>query len=359
MSKITVLTLIDRIATFYTLKPFLFFGGTKRFFFTSSPEYCLKKDKNNILIMVRQFLKPDIVNIEFLKKLRSKYEVIAFFHDDAGGGIPRLDVLPYVDLFYQKAVFKDKDLYKKTLYGKELYSDYYHQKYNITDPNPKTRAVLNNEQDLKKIRISWNIGIGDYPREKFRQRIGTAMAMLFGPQIAPLLYSRKKLPENPVEENKNLFPVHARLGLTGRPTIAYQRLLIMEKIQNDPRFLVGEVSQKQYNFELAHSKIVLSPFGWGELCLRDFEAVRAGALLLKPDMSHIETWPDIFQPYETYVPFSWDAEDLIEKVDMYLDDERLRKKICNQAWDTYKSQLFNLEDRFESIIQEITTCTTK
>ena len=54
---------------------------------------------------------------------------------------------------------------------------------------------------------------------------------------------------------------------------------------------------------------MLSPFGWGELCLRDYEAVLGGALLLKPDMSHLETWPDVFVPHDTYAPFDWDATD--------------------------------------------------
>lgn len=113
MSNITVLTLVDRIATFYSLKPFIFFGGSKRFTFTSDPVFCLKKDKNNILIMVRQFIKPDIVDLELMKNLRKKYEVIAFFHDDAGGGIPRLEVLPYVNLFIKKHYLKISIFIKK------------------------------------------------------------------------------------------------------------------------------------------------------------------------------------------------------------------------------------------------------
>ncbi|AEJ19611.1 glycosyltransferase family protein [Gracilinema caldarium] len=359
MSNITVLTLVDRIATFYSLKPFIFFGGSKRFTFTSDPVFCLKKDKNNILIMVRQFIKPDIVDLELMKNLRKKYEVIAFFHDDAGGGIPRLEVLPYVNLFYQKALFKDINLYKKRLYGKELYSDYYHTKYAVQDKEHKERAIVEDDAQLNKLRLSWNIGIGDYPREQFRQRFGTALAKVFGPSISKHIYSRKKINYNPVDYNKGIFQVHARLGLTGRPSIAYQRYLILNKIKNDPRFLIGEVSQKQYNYETKHSKMILSPFGWGELCLRDFEAVRAGSVLLKPDMGHLLTWPDIFIPFETYVPFSWDVDDLLDKVDAYLGNDQARKQIAYNAWDVYRDQMNQLENRFESIIGEICSCTTQ
>lgn len=303
--------------------------------------------------MVRRFIKPDIVDEELLKKLRKKYDRIAYFHDDAGGGIPRLQVLPYVDLFYSKALFKDRSLYTRSLYGKELYSDYYHRKYGIEDADARERAVVKDVAELDKLRLSWNIGVGDYPREKLRQRAGTAVSRIFGIRAARLFYSRKKDPDDPVRLNKGLYPVHARIGLTSSASISYQRKLILDAIQNDERFLCGEVSQAQYNAETAQSRIVLSPFGWGELCLRDFEAVRSGALLLKPDMSHLESWPDIFKDRESYVSFSWDAEDLVEKAVWYLEHEEERLAIVRQAWSQYQDQLKALPQRFESIIKEI------
>ena len=352
MSKITVLTLIDRIACFYSLKPFLDFDEG-RFRFTASPEYCLERDRNKTLIMVRRFIKPDVVDLDLMKKLRAKYDRIAFFHDDAGGGIPRLEVLPYVDLFYSKALFKDKTLYLRPLYGKELYSDYYHEKYGVNDPDYRERPPAENFEQLSKLRLSWNIGAGDYPREKLRQRAGTAASLAFGPKAAKLFFSRKRATPDPVGGNSGTYPVHARILLAGRPSIEYQRKLILERIGNDPRFLTGGVSQKMYNMEIANSRIILSPFGWGELCVRDFEAVRAGALLMKPDMSHLETWPDVFVPNETYLPISWDAEDMLEKTDIMLEDDSERLRIAGNAWTAYSDQMNGLKDRFESIIAEI------
>lgn len=353
MSKITVLVLIDRLACFHSLQPFLFYGASKRFDFTDSADYCLKEDKNEVLVMVRQFIKPDIVDTELLAKLRAKYRRIAFFHDDAGGGIPRLEVLPYVDLFYSKALFLDRSLYKRSLYGKELYSDYYHEKYHIDDEKARVRPVVSDDAELAKLRLSWNVGIGDYPRGKLRQRIGTGFARLFSPAVASAFYSRKPLPVDPVAGNRGTYSVHARIGLTSRATISYQRKLILDRIEGDDRFLVGMVSQSQYNEEVAHSRIVLSPFGWGELCLRDFEAVRSGALLLKPDMAHLETWPDVFKNDETYAAFSWDADDILERTSFYLDNESERRRVASNAWETYRAQLSDLENRFEAIMTEV------
>ena len=64
---------------------------------------------------------------------------------------------------------------------------------------------------------------------------------------------------------------------------------------------------------------VLSPFGYGEICFRDFEAVLSGALLLKPDCGHLETWPDIYGE-GTYVPLDWMASDLHFKSAEVLED---------------------------------------
>ena len=353
MNGITVLSIHDRISCFHSLHPFLFSRDPWRFTFTSSPLWCLAHDRNDILIMVRLFIKPDRVDEELLRRLRARYKRIAFFHDDAGGGIPRLEILTHVDLFYSKALFRDRSVYGKPLYGKELYSDFFHRKYGVIDPDHRERPTESRPEQLAKLRLSWNIGVGDYPRGKLRQRAGVAASMAFGFRAAKLFYSSAGMPPDPVAKNKGLYPVHARFGLVRRPSIAYQRKLILERISGDADFLIGEVSQRRFNYEVVNSRITLSPFGWGELCLRDFEAVRAGSLLLKPDMSHLETWPDIFKPLDTYVPFDWEGRTLVEQARRYLRDEVLRIRIARRAFESYRDQLAALDSRFESVIAQI------
>jgi hypothetical protein len=353
LSTITVLAIHDRIACFHSLKPFLFSRDPHRFHFTDSPEWCLQRDRNEVLIMVRRFIKPDMVDIDMMRKLRDKYRRIAFFHDDAGGGIPRLDVLPFVDLFYTKALFRDRALYGKRLYGKELYSDFFHTRYGVTDPAPRERGTESRPEQLAKLRLSWNIGIGDYPRGKLRQRVGVAASVALGFKAAKVFYVRESLPGDPVTSNNGLYPVHARIGLAGPPSIAYQRALILKRIEGNPDFLVGPVSQRCFNREVARSRITLSPFGWGELCLRDFEAVRSGSLLLKPDMSHLETWPDIFVSSETYAPFDWEAKDLVERARFWLADEKARARVARRAYESYCDQLTGMDARFEAAIARI------
>ena len=352
MSTITILSFYDRIALFHSLTPFLEPAYRKMFHFTNSPEYCLKKDKNKILIMVRQFLKPDRVDHDFLKKARQKYDKIAFFNGNAGGGIPRLEVLPYVDLFYSKALFKDKSLYGKQLYGGELYTDYFHTNQGINDEEDRIRAVEKDPLELAKLRLSWNIGIGEFPRRKWIQRAGVYSARKLNIE-ASRPFRLKKGYTWP-ESNRKDIDIHARILMTDKSTIARQRQIILDTINDRPEFLTGSVGQKEYNREIGRSKITLSPFGWGELCIRDFEAVLGRSLLMKPEMEHLETWPDIFQKDETYIPLAWDCHDLLEKTKYYINHDKERNKIIEQALTLYREQIEELPLRFEKILEEIT-----
>jgi hypothetical protein len=58
-----------------------------------------------------------------------------------------------------------------------------------------------------------------------------------------------------------------------------------------------------------------------------------GAVLLKPDMGHVQTDPDIFVPWETYVPVAWDLSDFEATVRRVVGDEGLRSRIARQAFD--------------------------
>jgi hypothetical protein len=130
--------------------------------------------------------------------------------------------------------------------------------------------------------------------------------------------------------------VHARLGAKGLPWYQAMRehaLLACKPFSSKGIVTSESVSIHRYMNELAQSRICFSPFGYGEVCWRDYEAIMCGALLVKPDMSHVQTAPDIFVPYETYVPLAWDFSDLSEKVDYYLANNAARQRIVNQAYE--------------------------
>jgi hypothetical protein len=91
--------------------------------------------------------------------------------------------------------------------------------------------------------------------------------------------------------------------------------------------------------ELRRSKLCFSPFGYGEICWRDFEAIACGAVLVKPDMSHVRAQPDIYRPFETYIPVRWDLADLNDRVREALASPETQKTIADAAYATVRDHL--------------------
>ena len=87
--------------------------------------------------------------------------------------------------------------------------------------------------------------------------------------------------------------------------------------------------------ELKHSKIVVSPFGWGEITLKDFEVFLTGAMMLKPSMKHMNTWPDFYEDGVTILDHQWDLADLESKIDWALDNEAERLAIAEAGQSRY------------------------
>lgn len=77
---------------------------------------------------------------------------------------------------------------------------------------------------------------------------------------------------------------------------------------------------REYREEMGKSRIVVSPYNWGEVCYRDFEAFAFGCVLLKPDMSHLRTYPSWYNEDDTYIPFQWDFSDFEENISRVIDN---------------------------------------
>ena len=80
-----------------------------------------------------------------------------------------------------------------------------------------------------------------------------------------------------------------------------------------------KMSVRAYRQQLLKTKVTLSPWGWGETCHRDFEAMLSGSVLLKPDMRHVDTWGDLFVDGETCFFCKPDLSDVRDKTQMILD----------------------------------------
>lgn len=158
----------------------------------------------------------------------------------------------------------------------------------------------------------------------------------------------------PVTGAARAIDVHARLAARGPPWYAKMRGLALERLGTVPGLVTTTgtgVPWRTYMRELADSKMCFSPFGYGELCWRDIEAFLTGAVLIKPDMSHLETLPELYRPCETYVPCRWDFADLPERIAATLADAPGRQRIAAAAFETVAGYL--REGRFVADMSDV------
>lgn len=343
----------DDITLLHSLFPLLRSPARRRLVFTPRVEDALRPDGIDTLIVFRlQKLIRSQTEETLLDRLRDRYRRLIVFDDTADPREVRPAAVRVADQYFKKQLCADRDEYRRTVYGKRLFSDYYHRTHGIEDRNPTILDPLS-EEDIGKLRLSWNLGIGSFPRSSRRQG---ALRRLPYPGVARLLHPNPlRHLERPVLEAEHRDPkISARFAPRyDKATVAYQREHFSVRVGEDERFLTGTLSRRAFARELSRVAIVLSPFGWGEICFRDFEAVTAGAVLMKPSMSHIETWPDIYRDGVTYASVDWDGARLEEVAARLLADPAYRNRLAQSAREIYADAFRELSGRVERFFEEV------
>ena len=111
---------------------------------------------------------------------------------------------------------------------------------------------------------------------------------------------------------------------------------VMKEISDKCLILKGRLPKDQYLSELRKSNLALSPFGQGEICYRDFELMQFGSLMIKPDMSLINTYPNPYIKNETYVSVKHDWSDLNETIENVLDNYKDYHYIIDRFREEFK-----------------------
>jgi hypothetical protein len=212
-----------------------------------------------------------------------------------------------ISIYFKKNIFKNRDRYMMGTCGDTFLDQYYGARYGI-------------KQELTNLKIP----------SYFLDKIILSPGFFTAQRMLPSFYfnsSHLGLPKRT--------DVHARLASKGDGWYGMMRREASKSLNSLGQYSITQgpgIPLRKYMKEMRESRICFSPFGFGEVCWRDFEAVLCGSLLVKPDMAHIETQPDIFIPYETYIPVSWDFSDVAEKIEYYLFNEAERKKIVDRAY---------------------------
>lgn len=252
--------------------------------------------------------------------------------DDTTTG--RYAVFDDVDLYVKKQVPASPEAWPGTLKGGMIVSD-----YTVNHVGGWAAPVASGHHRLAeqrgKVHVGLNVASGEYVRKLLRGKW----------PIERLRWRFGGVPRAVAAWEGRPIDVSCRLSLgTVGPADWYHAhrtrcLEALRPLEERFRIVAGApgvngftgVSRKRFYAELDEARICVSPFGYGELCYRDFEAMACGCLLVKPDVSHMRTAPDLLVAGETYMPVRWDFSDLAEVVERCLGEIDTSKRIAAEA----------------------------
>lgn len=240
-------------------------------------------------------------------------------------GLLRSEAVALVDAYWKPFLLCDRMQYTQPQYGGRAYTDYYRHVSHVVDPEPLYSTPIRAEE-IGKLRVSWNMGIAG------QGFLASRLRAIFSRLSVPPIYEPPIRPQQlggprPIE-------VSCRINTNyRRPTVAHQRRATRDML--GARVPIDRLSLREYFRELAASRIVISPFGWGEFAYRDFETFLAGAALLKPTMDHLQTYPDYYRAGETMIAVSWDLADFLDVLEASLSDRLHTEAVARQGQKMY------------------------
>lgn len=294
-----------------------------------------------------RWLSESVQVLEEFERFRNGVQRVLFFDtgDSSGALLPA--VLPFVDTYCKAQLLHDRKQYLRPHYGGRLFADFYHRHFGVVDDPQEWSQPIQDPALLSRLAVSWNTALADYgvwglARMRLYRRIPLRRLLRYPGDFDPPGAAR----------DAGLF---CRM-YTDYPhrSVAYQRQAIakLELCKGS----TTKLRRRAYFQELRRSKAVISPFGYGEITLKDFETFLCGALLIKPDMSAIETWPDLFRSSETMVAHSWGLDDVREVVEAALDAYDEFVPIARHGQAMYRYYIASEEgheefvDRFERLV---------
>jgi len=274
--------------------------------------------------------------IELLKECAQKAERCYFFDVSDSTGDFYWDFLKLSERYYKKQLLRDRGLYFAKWHKYKYVFDYYSKNFDFEKDPFDLGANISRPEDAEKLRLSWNVGLGDYFRYP-------KILRLFIHQVPFYFFDPEKKHFQDVSKERNIDVMGCfSLYEKSEKTIHFHRkrtLKVLEDLSGSVKSLHGFIQSDRYYQNLKNSKLVVCPFGFGEISWKDYESFINGAVVIKPDMSFMETWPHYYQEDKTYVPYRWDFEDLAERIQGLLDDEKKRLRIARGGQEFYRNTI--------------------
>tara|TARA_Y100000310_G_C20585674_1_gene765286 strand:+ start:287 stop:1303 length:1017 start_codon:yes stop_codon:yes gene_type:complete len=268
--------------------------------------------------------------IGFISKITGDYMIID--GQDSHGLIGTIDVFRESSacLFLKNSYLRDFNLYKKgSVNGRIYWGD---GDYSVPDIDElKSKIKLSGCNWLGTIQPQWF----DYSQNKEYD-----VSCMFG------------------RGKKNL----EYLNNIGYPYSKHREILLdtIDSKYKKANLVNGErVPQDVYYNKMYNSKIIIAPLGYGAMAPRDIESAAFGSVLIKPDMSFIDSKPFIYEDGETYVACKYDWSDLNEKIDYVLTNykelqpmfvENMRKRFTEEySYEKLALHLYGIFKNLEGV----------
>ncbi len=269
----------------------------------------------------------------FVEQLKRHCNRFVYFDEFDSTGVTHFEILPHVDRYLKKQLLKDRGLYTRSFYGDRIFTDFYHRRFAVSDDTPGHQSKPLDPALAHKVGLLWHIGLGDMAGDILPPWVKRIRRHL--PPSYPAAFTS---PETDRPIDFMFRGNHAGYRNTAR----FHREKMLELLSGIPGLhaaMQGRVSISQYKQEMRSAKLVVSPFGWGEIGVRDFEAWLYGAALLKPNMSHLETWPDLFIAGTTYYPIKWDFSNLESGIRELVENREMRTRLAADGQAAYRASV--------------------
>jgi len=268
--------------------------------FTDSDDYDYAWVGQASIIDKKKSLKESIdKGLEFISKITGDYMIID--GQDSTSLIGTIDVFRESNalLFLKNSYLKDFDLYKKGLANGRMYwgeGDYLTP--DIDELKPKMRLTGCNW--LNTLQPNWL----DYNLDKKYD-----ISCMFGYPTSNPVYEHDLCQTDHYDKHRK----------------ELLETLMCESCDGDKYKIVGlvggqRIPPEEYYRKMYESKIIMAPLGYGEMAPRDIEATMFGSVLMKPDVSYINSKPFVYEDGETYIACKYDWSDLEEKIDYVLSN---------------------------------------
>jgi hypothetical protein len=206
--------------------------------------------------------------------------------------------LPNVRYYMHGVSFRDPIVHRRRYLNEEYYNHVYRQRdvYNISPDERLSRPEIPTEIQEKIVPLirppmePFSDDVFKYIAQKIKPLKDRSLDISFAGRVSYHFRRHLSVPTEQRRRLKNMWN-----SLPGK-----NKLFFCYDDPSGTRYNGKQIKNFSFPYEyvdlLLDTKIVISPWGFSAWCIRDFEALACGCILVKPECSNMLTYPDIYNP---------------------------------------------------------------